>query len=723
MPINNLDYVANQPIIDTYAPLPYKEMQDALNQKQLKYDTEEKKLADMPAYLKANIKPTYTDTQGNTFRNAAYDQYLSEATDFNNKINETTQTLSSTSDPHEVKKLTSRLANDIANWKLNKVKPAEDESANYEGNWKKLQEDKNKGKEPYRAYQHDLAVRSQANRDLSKGYVPVGFKDQLDYSDINKNLADAATKVPLNETTRKSFKEHITQGGSAGFLNWEKSNGNNAQAIRSVIQPILEEQTPHIKAELIHTLGNNPKYYNDMVNQGYDPNNENDILKYARDSETTQKLKQPNGKSTEVKSNLLQDFFNKKRMEYTSAALGFTKAKDEYKDSFDESAFLNKKQEETSSNTGYTPTNPIDTDLINFKYDSDKVKDLSFKDYIQSIGESKSFMDKHDLDSEVQKGFKFKDKENTKMIDYYNNLKQKRELTSDEKTLLTRYKGEKERQDKKNTIFEQYQLFKDIDKLSDKDFSKKMSEVNPIAKAITTQLGDKNISKKDLLERLKTIENQKNLSGVSINLREKEADNQWYSLFGKKDEGGFNNAKSLKWTDRNTGETTNFDSIEIDGTKIKDLDPDEIIKYKKEGRIGIPKFEYPIASKGGQSVEIDGKTYVTGGETFKEKSELKPMSTVNTVLKQPLQTANNNGYGEIYEYKSKETDPFISKQYGVNPTAIQGYTDYKTLQNYVIIYGEGNKIVGKIPLDEYNKGTIQEVGSGFVQPDRIKGLD
>lgn len=697
MAIDRFSYVPESQKIDTYVPLPFPEMKEALQQKQLQHDDLQNKLDELPKYLQANIKSHYIDNTGTSYENAAYKKYVNDANILNSEIKKASEELNQHSDLSETRKITSQLANKIANWKNNEVKPLEEESANYDMTYKKLQDDKNRGLETYRSLDFDLSVRGQSQRDFTKGKPStVGFSDQIDYSDITKRIRETAKDVPLSEAEKKGFKKYAVDGIN-GFLKWESENVNNAKQIQQAIQPIIQEHQSHILTEFAHNLSNNPEIQQDMISKGYNPNDKNSIIQYGQDYSTTIKVN-----NKEVKSNLLKDFYNQKRMELTQSALGFTKAKNNTGSDFDIGPeWMNKGfgEETINDNNGYVPTASIDTDIVENKYDSGKLKNLSFNDYIEGQGIKLGQKEEAIKDGGFAAG-----KVGTRFITSYN-------------------KEGKQMSDKEvSDMRKQYNLVKDIDKLKDNDFVSQMSSVNPIAKAILGQLGS-NISKKDLLDRLKLVENQKNLSGVAINLREKEADNQWYSLFGKQDQGSFNNAKSLTWTDRNTGETLNFDSIEIDGTKVKDLDPDEIIKYKKEGRIGIPKFEYPIASKGGQTVEIDGKTYVTGGETFKEKAELKPMSTINTVLRKPLETANNNGYGEVYNYKSNEIDPYISKRYGINPKSIQGYTDYKTLQNYVIVYDNSNNIIGKLSLDEYNKGIIKEVGSGFVQPKTVKGLD
>lgn len=739
MAVGSQDYVANQPIIDTYAPLPFKEMQESLNNKQLEYDTEEKKLSELPSYLKANIKPTYTDTQGKTYKNANYDKYINEASAFNNQINEASKTLSATSDPHEVKKLTSDISNRIANWKLNEVKPAEDESANYEANWKKLQEDKNKGKETYRAYKHDLAVRSQEGRDLSKGYIPVGFNDQLDYSDINKNIAEASKSVPLNETSRKSFLEHTTKNGIVGFKEWEKTNGNNSETIKSVIDPIIQEHFPHIKAELVHSLANSQYHYTDMIKKGYNPNDENSILQYAYESETNHK----EGKGKEVKSNLLQDFYDKKRLEFTSAALGYTKKADKYGEKFDMSEYLTKDKKEkevTPLDYSYSNTTPVNTTGENVIKDPTQ---MTFHDFMLAKGgvpTSKGYAFGHEekglfgLNSTSQAYARDEKPEGSTMdawIDKLNTFlgSEGSHINEDNKRaggLYDKYKKE-------------YDVLQKIDSEDDSKWIKSYTSLNKPAENFYKAYEERRkqdpslpiLKSRDVYDFINNNVYKRSATNYTPILSEKQVEQKGFQLFGDENSPEVRTANKTKWVDKDSGKELDFDNIPVEGTTMKkwlsDYSDSKDLSEKKKLLKSSTNFELPYSGAGGESMTINGKTYVNGGSSIKERAAILPMSHYNTINTNPEQIYTNDGigtkftlYGSSGESKDRVYEDKLAPIMDKDKKSVSSHTetDLVTGKTYVIYTDRENKPVFYVPLDTYNQDAKDIIGIGTIKKEK-----
>lgn len=740
--VNSSDYVANQSIIDTYVPLPFKAMQEALNQKQLEYDTEEKKLADMPSYLKANIRSNYIDTQGNSFKNANYDKYIKEAKAFNNEINEAAKTLSSTSNPHEVKKLTSEISNRIANWKINEVKPAEDESANYDANFKKLQEDNHKGQETYRAYKHDLTVRSQVNRDLSKGYIPVGFSDQLDYSDINKNIAEAAKGVPLNETSRKSFLEHTSKNGAEGFKEWEKTNGDNSKEIKKVIDPLIQEHTPHIKAELVHTLANNQKYYDDMLSKGYNPNDENSILQYAYSSETTHKVKE--GKNfKEVKSNLLQDFFDQKKMDFTSAALGYTKSSDKYSEKFDVSEFLTKDKKEKENlpiQYSYNNTTPVNSNGENIIKDPTKMSFHEFMIAKGAVNTTKGYAFGHEekglfgLNS-TSKEYARKEKPEGSTINGW----------IDKVNTFLGAKGSHINEDNKragslyNKYQKEYELLKKVDSEDNSKWIKEYTSLNKPAENFYKAYEEKRkkdnslpvLKARDVYDFINNNVYNRSTTNYTPILSEKQVEQKSFQLFGDDASPEVRNANKTKWVDKTTGKELDFDNIPVEGTTMKkwlsDYSDSKDLSEKKKLLKSSTNFELPYSGAGGESITVNGKTYVNGGSSVKERSSILPMSHYNTINTNPEQIYDNNGtgknfnlYGNSNEVRDRIYEEKIAPDKDKNKKAVSSHTetDLVTGKTYVLYTNRKNETVCFITLEQYNDYGKEIIGLGTIKKEK-----
>lgn len=742
MAVSRYDTPATQSILDTYVEPPFKEMQAALNEKQLEYDAEEDKLAKLPSYLKANIKPTYSDTQGVSHKNANYDKYINEATQFNDEINKTAQTLHTTSDPSEVRKLTSSLSNKIANWRNTNIAPAEAESANYEANWKKLQEDKNRGKEPYRAYQHDLAVRSQSNRDLSKGYIPVNFTDQLDYSDINKNIAEAAKGVPLNETSRKSFKEHTTKNGAMGFLEWEKSNGNNAEAIKSVIQPIIQEHIPHIKAELVHSLANSKYHYNDMINKGYDPNDENSILEYAKDSQTTHTYKTKEGEK-KIKSNLLEDFFNNKKLEYTSAALGFTKASDKYGEKFDMSEYLtkdNKEKQDTPLEYSYSNTTPINSSGENIIKDPTQ---MSFHDFMLAKGatptskgyafghEDKGFLGLSSTAKSYARDTKPEGSTIDEWIDKINNFSGGASTINESNkkagNLYQKYQRE-------------YELLSRIDGGNDKEWIKEYISLNKPAENFYKAYEEKRkedpslptLKSRDVYNFINNNVYNRSTTNYTPILSEKQVEQKGFQLFGDENSPEVRTANKTKWFDKETGKELDFDNIPVEGTTMKKWldkssgDSKELSEKKKLLKSST-SFELSYSGLGGESLTVNGKTYVNGGSSVKERAALLPMSHYNTINTNPEKIYNNDGLGDKYnlygssgEVKDRVYEDKLAPIMDKDKKAVSSHTetDLITGETYIYYTDKNNEKVFKVKLDYYNQDAKDIIGIGTVKKEK-----
>lgn len=714
MAISRYNRPAELNLIDTYVPLPFKEIKASIDQKQNTYDVTEETFEKTPSILDSlNVHQTWEDSYGNTIgRNIGYDVVEAKKKQIRNTQQALFDKYQGDWSKPEAQKEIRAFANSVAGWYENTGKPLQNKSAQYLKEKDEASKKKNElgYQNIYKNFNDKIYKEVQKGNEgtIDADWQSPTYSEYLDKSEaVNKAATNIGSIVKEWSGGRKTNLNDLT---AEEYKTFRKTNASQIQTAKNALLSQLNQKHSEEAFELARQQANQ---------QGVSPEE-------LYNTEIT--LTGPKGNKIKTTWGQAQ----KQKLDQEVSSLFDAKLNIEKKDLTDYSN-LSKDQlglygfgeDGSQVPIGYIPANPIETDLVNNKYNVDNIKSMNFQDYLKStIDPNKlSLQEKHDFNNEVEKLYKRKyDLPEAKEFEVLDKkVKSGEKLNSIQKHHYESIKQAKEYQDKKNSIYEQFQVIKKIDELKPEEFHKKMSEINPIYKVIHEQNPD--LSKEEVLDLSREVESKKSVAGVTIGLRQAEADNQWYSLFGKEDKGSFNNAKSLKWTDRETGQVLNFDNIEIDGTAIKDLTPEEIIKYKKEGRIAVPKFEYPIASIGGQSVEIDGKTYLTGGETIKEKKELEPMSILNSVTRNPLQTSKNNGASEVFKYSKDQNDIYLEKRYHIKPAAVQAVTDYKTMTSYVIAYDDNGQVLGTLPLDEYNKGTIDLISGGFVQQKKNKDLD
>lgn len=88
MAISRFDQPAEQPVLNTYAPLPYEQLMGALKMKQAEQDNALKSLDDSQKLFDLKINKTLTDSRGNVYSNPDYEDYINRQNQIQQQIND-----------------------------------------------------------------------------------------------------------------------------------------------------------------------------------------------------------------------------------------------------------------------------------------------------------------------------------------------------------------------------------------------------------------------------------------------------------------------------------------------------------------------------------------------------------------------------------------------------------------------------------------------------------
>ncbi len=355
---NSPDDYNYQPI-DTYVPLPFREMQEAIQRKQLERDKVEDGLAKLPSYLKADIEKDYYNSTGTEgVRNVTYDKYLQDANKYNNKINEASKLLEQ-GDVKGAKMLAGNIASEISNWRNNFAAQAENETKQYRTVRESIQKDKDFGRDKWRAVDFDLGIRNQATRDLSQGYQATNFTPQSSYIDLPKEIADVAKDVKLSTEERKSVREGLRNGFTTKEI-FESNVGNNLNQVYAAAKPIIERATPYLQQKLVSSVINSPEHIKAMQESGYNPNSSNDVLTYLDNIPTTRTKKiKKDGKEIKVEeeSTFYKDYINNEQSKLFDYSSAFAEFKDVRKRDFDYNPEFTQSDEALGKTSSLASTN------------------------------------------------------------------------------------------------------------------------------------------------------------------------------------------------------------------------------------------------------------------------------------------------------------------------------------------------------------------------------
>lgn len=336
MAVSRYDKPAKMELIDTFVPFPYQQVQHALEIKQKKFDDTKEALDKLPAYLQADLPDYYEESTGVKRKNTSKEDYYKAVNQYNDEINQIKSDLISNKDISTANKRMNEVAgkiNSFMNGEGGRIKQEADLYKKWRGEFEKDNERGLAGTQG-RYLEGDLAIRQQekARRGEEGNLNTYTFGTGMAYNDINKKIRETAKDVGL-DTESKEFLNVVKDfqnEGIDGILKQSQKYGGNYAKIATALLPIIEEHEPYLQKEALSDIS---YIMSKDKNNKYNPNDINDIYKYA----TENKVKLKNGKEI----TLFDSLFNEKRSKLFNAGQMFGQQTSEFKQDLNTPSFMN----------------------------------------------------------------------------------------------------------------------------------------------------------------------------------------------------------------------------------------------------------------------------------------------------------------------------------------------------------------------------------------------